>query len=154
MTERFGRAAYIVKARTHLMRDLGVAAEPPQNAFPLLNLGLETLFLARGAPLPECPWPSPAIWRHEKNLPGSLPRPRKQPLPRPCAEIYAERQLRGDLLRRQGRQEAAAKFMESLKLAAIVVHVADARTSVLHPASTTHRQMTDEQLVEAGVSAI
>ena len=53
----------------------------------------------------------------------------------------------------KGGREAAMKFMDSLKLAAIVVHVADARTSVLHPASTTHRQLTDEQLVAAGVSA-
>ena len=53
----------------------------------------------------------------------------------------------------KGGREAAMKFMDSLKLAAIVVHVADARTSVLHPASTTHRQLTDEQLVAAGVGA-
>jgi O-acetylhomoserine (thiol)-lyase len=53
----------------------------------------------------------------------------------------------------KGGREAAVKFMDSLKLAAIVVHVADARTSVLHPASTTHRQLTDEQLVDAGISA-
>ena len=53
----------------------------------------------------------------------------------------------------KGGREAAAKFMESLKLASIVVHVADLRTCVLHPASTTHRQLTDEQLVEGGISA-
>ena len=53
----------------------------------------------------------------------------------------------------KGGREEATKFMDSLKLAAIVVHVADARTSVLHPASTTHRQLTDEQLEDAGVSA-
>ena len=53
----------------------------------------------------------------------------------------------------KGGRAAAVKFMDSLKLAAIVVHVADARTSVLHPASTTHRQLTDEQLVDAGISA-
>ena len=53
----------------------------------------------------------------------------------------------------KGGREAATKFMDSLKLAAIVVHVADARTSVLHPASTTHRQLTDEQLKDAGVPA-
>ena len=53
----------------------------------------------------------------------------------------------------KGGREAAVKFMDSLKLAAIVVHVADARTSVLHPASTTHRQLTDEQLIDAGISA-
>ena len=52
----------------------------------------------------------------------------------------------------KGGREAAVKFMDSLKLAAIVVHVADARTSVLHPASTTHRQLTDEQLVDAGIT--
>ena len=52
----------------------------------------------------------------------------------------------------KGGREAAMKFMDSLKLAAIVVHVADARTSVLHPASTTHRQLTDEQLVDAGIT--
>jgi O-acetylhomoserine (thiol)-lyase len=52
----------------------------------------------------------------------------------------------------KGGRAAAGKFMESLKLAAIVTHVADARTCVLHPASTTHRQLTDEQLVEAGVT--
>ena len=53
----------------------------------------------------------------------------------------------------KGGREAAMKFMDSLRLAQIVVHVADARTSVLHPASTTHRQLTDEQLVDAGISA-
>ena len=61
--------------------------------------------------------------------------------------------MRRRIFRHQRRKEAATKFMDSLKLAAVVTHVADARTCVLHPASTTHRQLTDQQLEEAGVSA-
>ena len=150
-TERFGRAAYIVKARTHLMRDLG-PQQSPQNAF-LLNLGLETLFLRVERHCRNALAVARHLEGHEKiswiNYPGLESSPYHA-----LAQKYMPNGSCGVIsFGVKGGREAAAKFMESLKLAAIVVHVADARTSVLHPASTTHRQMTDEQLVEAGVSA-
>ena len=149
-TKQFGKAAYIVKCRTHLMRDLG-SAPSPMNAF-LLNLGLETLFLrmdrhcANALAVAKTLEQNPKIsWINYPGLPGnkyfSL------------ATKYMPKGTCGVIsFGIKGGREAAVKFMESLKLAAIVTHVADARTCVLHPASTTHRQLSDAQLAEAGVS--
>ena len=150
-TKAFGKGAYITKATAQLMRDLG-SIQSPQNAF-LLNIGLETLHLR--------------VARHCENA-------------QKVAEYLASRTdkvawvnypgLRGnkyyELAQKympggtcgvitfglKGGREASIRFMDSLKLGAIVTHVADARTSVLHPASHTHRQLTDEQLVAAGVA--
>ena len=148
-TEKFGKAAYITKSLSQLMRDLG-SIPSPQNAF-LLNLGLETLFLR--------------VDRHCKNaqkvaefLQGSeyvkevtfpgLPGNRDYEL----AQKYLPNGSSGVIsFRIKGGREAATKFMDSLELASIVTHVADCRTCCLHPASTTHRQLTNEELEACGV---
>ncbi len=149
-TKDFGKAAYITKARVQLMRDLG-SSPSPFSAF-LINMGLETLHLR--------------IRRHSENaikVAKFLAENDKvewvnYPLLDDnkyydAATKYLDGGASGVIsFGVKGGREAAVKFMDSLKLCAIVVHVADARTSVLHPASTTHRQLTDEQLLDAGVS--
>lgn len=149
--ERFGNAAYIVKARTHLMRDLGAQAAP-QNAF-LLNLGLETLALRMERHCSNAQTVAEFLENHPKvewiNYPGLKSNPYYE-----LAQKYMPNGTCGVIsFGVKGGREEAAKFMEGLKLASIVIHVADLRTCVLHPASTTHRQLTDEQLDEAGVKA-
>ena len=149
-TQQFGNAAYITKARTHLMRDLGVQASP-QNAF-LLNLGLETLFLRMQRHCENAATVAEFLEKHDKiswvnypSLPGNKYETlAKKYLPNGSSGVVA--------FGIKGGREAAMKFMDGLKLARIVTHVADARTCVLHPASTTHRQLTDEQLAECGAS--
>lgn len=148
-TEQFGKAAYITKARTHLMRDLGAQASP-NNAF-LLNLGLETLAIRMERHCQNALAVAEYLENNDKiswiNYPG-LPSSPYYGL----AQKYMPHGTCGVIsFGVKGGREAACKFMEGLKLAAIVVHVADLRTCVLHPASTTHRQMTDLQLDEAGV---
>ena len=149
-TEKFGNAAYIVEARTHLMRDLGAQASP-QNAF-LLNLGLETLALRMERHCSNALKVAKFLENHEKvswvNYPGLESSPYHA-----LAQKYMPNGTCGVVsFGVKGGREAATRFMDSLKMASIVTHVADLRTCVLHPASTTHRQMTDEQLVEAGVT--
>ena len=143
--------AYITKARVQLMRDLG-STPAPQNAF-YLNLGLETLHLRMerhsANALAVAKWLEQNEHVSWVNYPG-LESNQYYDL----AKKYMPEGTSGVIsFGVKGGREAAMKFMDSLKLAAIVVHVADARTSVLHPASTTHRQLTDEQLVAAGVGA-
>ncbi|MEG1545281.1 MAG: O-acetylhomoserine aminocarboxypropyltransferase/cysteine synthase family protein [Tannerellaceae bacterium] len=149
-TKQFGTMAYIMKATSQLMRDLG-AIQSPMNAF-LLNLGLETLHLrmpqhCKNA-LAVAEWlqkDDRVAWVNYPNLPGS----RHHVL----AEKYLPNGSCGVLsFGLKGGREVAIRFMDNLKLAAIVTHVADARTSVLHPASHTHRQLTDKQLMEAGIA--
>lgn len=149
-TDTFGKGAYITKATVQLMRDLG-SIPSPQNAF-LLNVGLETLHLR--------------VPRHCENalkVANYLKTNSKIKWVK-CAMLEDDDQY--ELAKKympngtcgvvsfgiDGGREAATKFMDSLKMAAIVTHVADARTCCLHPASTTHRQLTDEQLEECGVS--
>ena len=149
-TEKFGNAAYIVKARTHLMRDLGAQASP-QNAF-LLNLGLETLALRMERHCSNALKVAKFLENHEKvswvNYPGLESSPYHA-----LAQKYMPNGTCGVVsFGVKGGREAATRFMDSLKMASIVTHVADLRTCVLHPASTTHRQMSDEQLAEAGVT--
>lgn len=149
--ERFGNAAYIVKARTHLMRDLGAQAAP-QNAF-LLNLGLETLALRMERHCSNAQAVAEFLENHPKvewiNYPGLKSNPyyelAQKYMPNGTCDVIS--------FGVKGGREEAAKFMEGLKLASIVIHVADLRTCVLHPASTTHRQLSDAQLEEAGVKA-
>lgn len=150
-TESFGKAAYITKATTQLMRDLGSIAAP-QNAF-LLNLGLETLFLRVERHCSNAQKVAEFLEKNDMvswvNYPG-LPGNKYYDL----AKKYMPNGTCGVIsFGVKGGREAATKFMDSLKLAAIVTHVADARTCVLHPASTTHRQLNDEQLEAAGVSS-
>lgn len=150
-TEQFGNAAFATKLRVQLVRDLGVAPSAI-NAF-LLNLGLETLHVRMERHCENALKVAKFLESNEKiswvNYP-KLPSNEYFDL----AEKYLPKGACGVIsFGIKGGREAAVKFMDSLKLAAIVVHVADARTCVLHPASTTHRQLTDEQLVAAGIGA-
>lgn len=149
-TEAFGKGAYITKATVQLMRDLG-SVQSPNEAF-LLNVGLESLHLR--------------VQRHCENAKAVAQYLEKHPKISwvNCAMLEGDSQY--EIAKKympngtcgvvsfgiKGGRAAATKFMDSLKLAAIVTHVADARTCCLHPASTTHRQLTDEQLKECGVS--
>ncbi len=150
-TRDFGAAAYVTKARVQLLRDLG-SAPSPMSAY-LLNLGLETLHLRMERHCENAQKVAEFLSKHEKvswvNFPG-LPDNSQYEM----AQTYMPNGTCGVIsFGVKGGREAAVRFMDSLKLAAIVVHVADARTSVLHPASTTHRQLTDQQLVDAGIGA-
>lgn len=149
-TKSFGKGAYITKAVAQLMRDLG-SMMSPQNAF-LLNLGLETLHLrvprhCENA-LTVARWleANPKVkWVNYCSLPGNKYHALSEKyLPDGSCGVIA--------FGLNGTREDAIRFMDRLKFIAIVTHVADARTCVLHPASHTHRQLTDEQLREAGVA--
>jgi O-acetylhomoserine (thiol)-lyase len=149
-TQKFGKAAYITKATAQLMRDLG-SVQSPMNAF-LLNLGLETLPLRLERHCDNAQAVAEFLEKHEKcawvNYPG-LSSNKYHAL----AEKYMPKGTSGVVsFGLVGGRKAAEAMMDRLKLAAIVTHVCDARTCVLHPASHTHRQMTDEQLLEAGVA--
>lgn len=148
-TERFGKAAYITKATAQLMRDLG-SIQSPQNAF-LLNVGLETLHLRMPRHCENAQKVAEFLEGHEKvawvNYPGLKSNKYYE-----LAQKYMPKGSCGVIsFALKGSKQDAVRFMDSLKLAAIVTHVADARTCVLHPASHTHRQMNEEQLKEAGV---
>lgn len=148
-TRDCGRAAYITKARVQLMRDLG--STPSANSAFLLNLGLETLHLRMerhcSNALAVAKWLQTREEISWVNYPGL-----DSDVQHELAKKYMPLGTSGVIsFGVKGGRDAAMKLMDSLKLAAIVVHVADARTGVLHPASTTHRQLTDEQLVAAGV---
>ena len=149
-TQAFGKAAYITKARTQLMRDMGTC-QTPFGAF-IINQGLETLPLR--------------IERHSRNaeevarflvssdkvesvryptLDGNPYKERAAKyLPKGCSGVIS--------FTLKGGREAGARFIDSLKMISLLVHVADIRTCVLHPASSTHRQLSDEQLVNAGIT--
>lgn len=149
-TRDFGKSAYIVKARVHLMRDLGAQASP-MNAF-FVNLGLETLALRMERHCSNAMAVAKFLESSDKiewvNYPGlessKYHRLAMKYMPNGTCGVIS--------FGVKGGREAAAKFMENLKLASIVIHVADLRTCVLHPASTTHRQLNDEQLKSAGIS--
>ena len=149
-TKAFGKMAYCTKLVSQLMRDLG-SIPAPLNSF-LLNLGLETLHLrmpqhCRNAQrVAEFLSNDPRVaWVNYSGLKGDANYERAQKyLPNGSCGVMA--------FGLKGTRETAIKFMDSLELIAIVTHVADARTCVLHPASHTHRQMSDEQLYEAGVA--
>lgn len=149
-TRDCGKAAFITKARVQLMRDLG-STPSPNNAF-LLNLGLETMHLRMERHCLNAQKAAEYLEKNEKiawvNYPGL-----KSNKYHELANKYLPNGSCGVISYGiRGGREAAIKFMDSLKLAAIVVHVADNRTGVLHPASTTHRQLTDRQLAEAGIT--
>lgn len=148
-TKKFGKGAYITKATSQLMRDLG-SIQSPENAF-LINLGLETLALRMERHCQNALTVAKFLesnkhvaWVNYADLESSKYHALQQKyMPNGTCGVISFG-LKGD-------RATAVKFMDSLKMIAIVTHVADARTSVLHPASHTHRQLTDEQLVEAGV---
>lgn len=149
-TKRFGKAAYITKATSQLMRDLG-SVPSPLNSF-LLNVGLESLHLRVERHCSNAQKVAEFLNAQEKvawvNYAGLPDNPYHA-----LAEKYMPNGICGVMsFGLKGDRAIAVKFMDSLKLAAIVTHVADARTCVLHPASHTHRQMTEEQLKEAGVA--
>ena len=149
-TKQFGKGAYITKATAQLMRDLG-SIQSPQNAF-LLNVGLETLALRMERHCANAQAVAEFLEAHDKvawvNYPGL-----KSSKYYDLAQKYMPKGTCGVIsFGLKGGRKAAEKMMDQLKLAAIVTHVADARTCVLHPASHTHRQMSDEQLKEAGVA--
>lgn len=149
-TEKFGKGAYITKATVQLMRDLG-SVPSPQNSF-LLNVGLETLHLRVPRHCENALRVAQYLIKHEKvawvKYPG-LQNDQYYAL----AQKYFPGGTCGVLsFGLKGGREVSVSFMDKLKLVAIVTHVADARTCILHPASHTHRQLTDEQLVEAGVA--
>lgn len=149
-TKKFGNVAYLTKATAQLMRDLG-SIQSPQNAF-LLNVGLETLHLrmkqhcANAQKVAEYLQAHPKVaWVRYCGLEGDKYHE--------LAQKYMPNGSCGVLsFGVKGTREDAAKLMDNFRFICIVTHVADARTCVLHPASHTHRQLTDEQLVEAGVA--
>lgn len=148
-TQKFGKAAYITKATAQLMRDLG-SIQSPQNAF-LLNIGLETLHLRMARHCENALKAAKFLQDHEKvawvHYPA-LEGDKNYEL----AQKYLPNGTCGVLtFGLKGGRDASIKMMDSLKLIAIVTHVADARSCVLHPASHTHRQMNDQELLEAGV---
>ena len=150
-TEAFGNMAYIIKARMQLMRDLG--CYPAAHSAFLLNLGLETLpvrmkqycenaykvaeFLSKNEFVNSVSYPGLETDKYHETA--------KKYLPLGTSGVIS--------FSIKGGRNAAVKFMDSLELASNVVHVADIRTCVLHPASATHRQLTDEQLAAAGIDA-
>ncbi len=149
-SEAFGEKAFITKATAQVMRDLG-SIPSPHNAF-LLNLGLETLPLRMKKHCENAQQVAEFLESDERitwvEYPG-LPSSKYHEL----AKKYMPDGTCGVIsFGVKGGREAATRFMDSLRLAAIATHVADARTCVLHPASTTHRQLSDQQLEEAGVS--
>ncbi|MFR8505493.1 MAG: O-acetylhomoserine aminocarboxypropyltransferase/cysteine synthase family protein [Peptoniphilus sp.] len=149
-TEIFGKGAYITKMTTTLMRDLG-SIPSPQNSF-YLSIGLETLHLRMPRHYENALALAKYLKANDKiswiTFPGlegdSQYELAQKYLPDGSCGVIA--------FGIKGGREAATKFMDSLKLAAVVTHVADSRTCVLHPASTTHRQMNDEELAHAGIS--
>lgn len=148
--EKFGKLAYITKATSQLMRDLG-SIQSPQNAY-YLNLGLESLAVrmrthcANALAVAKHLEASPDVnWVKYADLESD---PHHD-----LAQKYCPKGTCGVLsFGLNATREQTEKFMDSLKLAAIVTHVADAKTCLLHPASHTHRQMSEEQLREAGVA--
>ncbi|EPR13160.1 O-acetylhomoserine aminocarboxypropyltransferase/cysteine synthase family protein [Ruminiclostridium papyrosolvens] len=148
-TRDCGKAAYITKARVQLIRDYGCYMSA-NNAF-LLNLGLETLHLRIERHCENAEKVAEYLSTSDKIISVSYPTLASDPY-HSLAEKYLPKGCSGVVsFRIKGGREGAVKFMDKLKLAAIVVHVADCRTAVLHPASSTHRQLSDEQLVQAGI---
>ncbi|MBR4741962.1 MAG: O-acetylhomoserine aminocarboxypropyltransferase/cysteine synthase [Desulfovibrio sp.] len=149
-TEAFGKAAFIAKARAQLMRDLG-CCQTPQGAF-YLNLGLETLPLRMEKHCANARIVAEYLAAHPKiesvNYPD-LPTSRDRTL----ACKYLPKGSSGVMaLNLKGGREAGIRFIDGLRLVSLEVHVADIRTCVLHPASSTHRQLSDQQLLDAGIS--
>ncbi len=148
-SREFGPLAYIIKARMQLMRDLG--CYPAANSAFLLNLGLETLPVRMRQYCENALAVANALESNENVISVMYPGLKsnkyyelgKKYLPSGASGVIT--------FSIKGGRSSAVKFMDSLELASIVVHVADIRTCVLHPASATHRQLTDEQLAAAGI---
>ena len=149
-TEKYGKMAYIMKARMQLMRDFG--AYPSAHSGFLLNLGLETLSIRMERYCENALKVAKYLQTSDKidhvsyaALPGDKYHElAKKYLPKGTCGVIS--------VSIKGGRDAAVRFMDSLKLASNEVHVADIRTCVLHPASATHRQLTEEQLIAAGIN--
>ena len=149
-TQAFGRAAFIAKARVQLMRDIG-CCQTPQGAF-YINQGLETLPLRMERHCRNAETVAAFLEKHPAvesvNYPRLPGHPQKaladRYLPKGCSGVIS--------FSLRGGRDAGARFIDSLKMISLQVHVADIRTCVLHPASSTHRQLSDEQLHEAGIT--
>ena len=149
-TKAFGKAAYITKARVQLMRDLGTC-QTPFGAF-IINQGLETLPLRIERHSQNADIVAHFLAESDKVESVSYPTLEDSPyreraakyLPKGCSGVIS--------FSLKGGREAGARFIDSLKMVSLLVHVADIRTCVLHPASSTHRQLSDEQLVSAGIT--
>ena len=148
-TKKFGKGAFITKATAQLMRDLG-SIQSPQNAF-LLNLGLETLHLRMRQHCENARIVAKYLQNHEKVAWVHTPELETDEN-YALAQKYMPNGTCGVItFGLKGGRDAAVRMMDSSKMIAIVTHVADARSCVLHPASHTHRQMNDQELLEAGV---
>lgn len=149
-TQKFGKGAYITKATVQLMRDLG-SIPSPQNSF-LLNIGLETLHLRMPRHCENALKVATFLENHEKVAWVSYPGLKSNKYYE-LAQKYMPNGTSGVIaFGLKGGRDVSVAFMDHLEMTSIVTHVADSKTSVLHPASHTHRQMTDEQLIEAGVA--
>lgn len=149
-TESFGNAAYITKARVQLMRDLG--CYPSAHAAWLLNLGMETLAVRMDRHCENAQKVAEYLSTNKDvefvNYPGLKDNKyyelKQKYMPKGCSGVIS--------FSISGGRERAAKFIDHLKMVSLEVHVADIRTCVLHPASATHRQLSDEQLVNCGIT--
>lgn len=149
-SQAFGRAAYIVKARVQLMRDMG-CCQSPQGAF-YINQGLETLPLRMERHCRNAEAVAHYLCAHAKVESVNYPRLPDNPC-KALADKYLPDGCSGVIsFSLKGGREAGARFIDSLKMISLQVHVADIRTCVLHPASSTHRQLNDAQLREAGIT--
>ena len=148
--EKFGKLGYITKATSQLMRDLG-SIQSPQNAFYVMN-GLESLHVRMERHCKNALEIARSLKANDKVAWVDYPDLEDDKY-HALAEKYLPNGSCGVLsFAVKGGRDCAVKFMDSLKLCDIETHVADAKTCILHPASHTHRQMTDEQLIEAGVA--
>ena len=150
-TESFGKGAYITKMTTTLMRDLG-SIPSPQNSF-YLGIGLETLHLRMPRHYENALAVAKFLENNDKISWVSFSALEKDSQHELAQKYLPEGSCGVIAFGVKGGRDAATKFMDSLKLAAVVTHVADSRTCVLHPASTTHRQMNEEELRQAGISS-
>ena len=149
--EKFGKGAYITKATAQLMRDFG-SIQSPQNAF-YLNLGLESLHVRMPKHVENGTAVAEFLEKHPKVKKVSYPGLKSDPYYERAQKYFGHGGCGVVSFELEGGRPAAEAFMKKLKLAAIETHVADARTCCLNPASSTHRQLTDEQLVAAGIPA-
>lgn len=150
-TEKYGKAAFIIKARMQLMRDFG--AYPSAHSAFLLNLGLETLAVRMKQYCENAQVVAEFLESCDKVESVTYPGLKSDKKNYELGQKYLKGTSGVISFVIKGGREAAMKWMDSLKLASNQVHVADIRTCVLHPASETHRQLTDEQLVQAGIDA-
>ena len=149
--EKFGKGAFITKATAQLMRDLG-SIQSPQHAF-YLNLGLESLHVRMPRHVENGTAVAEFLEKHPRVTKVNYPGLKSNPYYELAQKYFGHGGCGVVSFELEGGRAAAEVFMKKLKLAAIETHVADARTCCLNPASSTHRQMTDEQLAAAGIPA-